>query len=404
MARRNITTIICLVAALGFASAAGCKKKKTDDAGKGSAPASMATSMGPAAMGSVGPMSGRPMAATPMRPARPAATAGKGRVGAMPIPHDFMIITAHLKAVRATALYKKYEAKLKAMISGAMAKHKQLADVMAKCKVDLLSSVDAVSLGHPVDKKDAESTVLLVRGGFDAAKLLGCITPEMKKANVQVSDVTVGGKKGVTMTLAGKQMTVLVLAPKAVALIGQPVLARARQVLEGKLQSVEDTAVFKDGVKAVKAKPATVLSLLVPRIPAALTARVQFPIAKKIRTVVAMIGLPGDGLEVNLAADFGDEKTASTLARTLPTLLGFAKAKLGAIGAKLLKHLKVKADGTWVRLSLHADKELFEKLQGMAMGLVGKMVSMHKGSAPAAPGMGASPMRQAPRPVMAPKK
>ena len=128
--------------------------------------------------------------------------------------------------------------------------------------------------------------------------------------------------------------------------------------------------------------------IFVPKIPAALMAKVQFPIAKKVRTVAAMIGVPEDGLEVHVGADFGDEKTAKTLARTLPALLGFAKAKLGAIGAKLLKNLKVKAEGTWVRLALTTDKATFETLQGMAMKMVTRAFSAdHSGAKPEPPPM-----------------
>ena len=60
---------------------------------------------------------------------------------------------------------------------------------------------------------------------------------------------------------------------------------------------------------------------------------VQFPIAKKVRTIMAMVGVPEDGLDVRLAADFGDDKTASTLARTLPAYLRYAASPARAAWA-----------------------------------------------------------------------
>lgn len=370
MSRRNTATIICLAAAFSLVLAAGCKKKQADGGNKGGMTGPVKGMKAPPTA-DMDPMG--PAMAAGMNTARPALKPGKGRVGALPVPYDFMIITAYLKAVRASALYKKYEPKLKAMIAGAMAKRKQLAAMLTKCKVDILGGVDGVLIGHSTEDKNPESTVIVAWGGMDTGKLLACMKPELKTAKVEFKDVTIGGKKGIEVTMNGKVGVVLALSPKSVAMIGKPVLAKAQSVLEGKLQSIEDTALYKTGVQMIKAKPATILSVLVPRIPAALTAKVQFPIAKKIRTVAAMVGVPGDGLEVHVGADFGDEKTAKTLARTLPALLGFAKAKLGAIGAKLLKNLKVKADGTWVRLAITTDKATFEKLQGMAMGLLAKM-------------------------------
>lgn len=393
MSRRNIATITCLAAAFTLVLAAGCKKKKAPEGTKGDMAPAMA-------------MKAPPMAdMDPMDPAmqamgtRPVATPGKGRVGAMPIPHDFMIVTAYLKAMRATALFKKYEPKLKAMVDAALAKRKELSAMLTKCKVDILKGVDGVTLGHSTENQDPEATVIIAWGGFDTAKLLACLKPEMKKAKLEFKDATVGGKKGIEVTMKGKSATVVALDDKTLAMFGKPVVAKAQLVLEGKLQSIEDTPHYKEGAKLLKAKPATVLSVLVPKIPASLTAKVQFPIAKKVRTVMAMVGVPNDGLDVRLAADFGDEKTAKTLARTLPALLGIAKAKLGAIGAKLLANLKVKAEGTWVRLALVTDKATFEKIQGMIMDLVGKAFASKdgdKGDAAPKPAMDA-PMKPAPK-------
>lgn len=368
MFRRNIATITCLAAALSLMLVAGCKKKQADTSGKGGmTPSTEGMKKPPVAdmdpMDPAGMQSG--MATKPPDP-----QPGKGRVGALPIPYDFMIVTAYLKVVRNSALYKKHEPKLKAMIAKVMAKRQALADMLKKCKVDILKGVDGVTVGHTSASEDPEATVVLAWGGFDTDKLMACVKPEMTKAKVEFKDVTVGGKKGVEVTMMGKTATVLALGPSSLAMIGKPVMDKAKAVLEGKLQSIEDTPIFKEGAKLIKAKPATILSVLVPKVPAAFIAKVQFPIAKKVRTVVAMIGLPDDALDVHVGADFGDEKTAKTLARTLPALLGFAKAKLGAIGAKLLKNLKVKADGTWVRLAITADKATFETLQSMAMNML----------------------------------
>lgn len=365
MSRRNIATITCLAAALSLVLVVGCKKKQADSSSKGGMTASTEGMKKPP-VADMDPMDPAGMQSS-MSTTGPAATPGKGRVGALPIPHDYMIITVYLKAVRASALYKKHESELKAMIGKAMAERKALSDVVKKCKVDILTGVDGVTVGHSTANRDPEATVIIAWGGFDTGKLMACLKPEMKKAKIEFKDVTVGGKKGVEVTMKGKTATVLALGPSSLAMLGKPVMAQAKAVLEGKLQSIEDTPIFKEGAKLVKAKPATILSVLVPRIPASLTAKVQFPIAKKIRTVTAMVGVPGDGLEVHVGADFGDEKTAKTLARTLPALLGFAKAKLGAIGAKLLQNLKVKADGTWVRLAVTVDKETFESLQSLAL-------------------------------------
>jgi hypothetical protein len=371
MSRRNIATIICLAAALSFALAAGCKKKQADSGTKGGMTAPIGKGMKAPPVSDMDPMDPAGMTTKRIAP-----TPGKGRVGALLIPHDYNIITAYLKAVRSTALYKKHEAKLKAMIASAMAQRKALADMASKCKVDILTGVDGVTIGNDTASKDPEATVIVASGGFDTGKLMACIKPEMKKAKIELKDVTVGGKKGVEVTMDGKTVTVLVLGPASLALLGKPVVAKAKAVLEGKLLSIEDTPTFKEIAKLVKAKPATILSVFVPRIPASITDKVQFPIAKKVRTVIVMVGLPDDGLEVHLGADFGDEKTAKTLARTLPALLGFVKAKLGAIGAKLLQNLKVKADGTWVRVDLQADKATFATLQDMAMGMLSKVMSM----------------------------
>jgi len=393
MSRKNIAMIICLAASLSLVLMAGCKKKTADGGSKSGMTASD-TGMKAPPTADMDPMD--PDGMQPgMSAARPVAKPGKGRVGAMPIPYDFMIITAHLKAARKTALYKKYEPKIKAMFAGAMAKRKALADMLKTCKVDVLNGVDGVTVGHSTDNQDPEATVILAWGGFDTGKLMACMKPELKKAKIEFKDATIGGKEGVEVTMKGKSATVLALSPSSLVMLGKPVVALATAVLEGKLQSIEDTANYKEGAKMLAAKPATILSVLVPKIPASLMAKVQFPIAKKVRTVAAMIGVPDDGLEVHVGADFGDDKTATSLARTLPALLGFAKAKLGAIGAKLLENLKIKAEGTWVRLALTTDKATFEKLQGMVMGLLLK----------AMPGGDSDPKPTPPtKPVPAPKK
>ncbi len=372
MFRRNIATITCLAAALSFVLVAGCKKKQADNAGKGGmTPATDGMKQGSVA--DMDPMD--PAAMQPGMTARPVApNAGKGRVGAMPIPHDFLIITAYLKAMRGSALYKKHEAKVKAMLAGAMAERKILADMLTKCKVDIITGVDGVTVGHSTTNRDPEAGMIIATGGFDSAKLMACIKPELKTVKIEFKDVTVGGKKGIEATMKGKSVTVLALGAATLAMIGKPVLAKAKAVLEGKLLSMEDTSNYKAGAKLIKAKPATIMSIIIPKIPAEYMAKVQFPIAKKIRSVVAMVGVPADGLEVHLGADFGEEKTAKTLARTLPALLGFVKAKLGAMGAKLLKNLKIKADGTWVRLAITADKETFAALEAMLMKKLGGLM------------------------------
>jgi len=396
MFRRNIATITCLAAAFSFMLVAGCKKKQADSSSKsGMTPSTEGMKKPPVA--DMDPMD--PSAMQQGMAARPGPKPGKGRVGALPIPYDFMIVTAYLKAGRKSALYKKHEPKLKKLLAGAMAKQKALADMVKKCKVDIIKGVDGVTVGHSAVNQDPKATVIIAWGGFDTGKLMACMKPEMKKAKVEFKDVTLAGKKGIEVTMDGKSATILVLGPASLAMVGKPVLDKAKAVLEGKLQSIEDTALFKERAGQLKAKPATILSVLVPRIPAAFLAKVQFPIAKKVRTVVAMIGLPDDGLEVNVAADFGDEKTAKTLARTLPALLGFAKAKLGAIGAKLLQNLKVKAEGTWVRLALTADKATFETLQSMAMKMVSGMVKVKATDGKPAPAM-AAPAMAAPKKAM----
>ncbi len=383
MSRRNLATITCLAAALSFVVVTGCKKKQADNAGKsGMAPA--ADGMKQAPVADMDPMNPAAMQSG-MNAKAVAPKAGKGRVGAMPIPFDFNIVSFYLKAVRASGLYKAHEAKLKAMIASAMVKQKALADMVKKCKVDLLTGVDGVTIGNDSAGQSPEATIIIAFGGFDSSKLMACIKPELKTAKIVFKDVTIGGKKGVEATLNGKSMTVLILGPSTLAMIGKPVVAKAQAVLEGKLQSIEDTAHYKAGAKVIKTKPATILSLLVPKIPAAMMAKVQFPIAKKIRTVTAIIGVPADGLDVQLGADFGDDKTAKTLARTLPALLGFVKAKLGAMGAKLMKNLKISADGSWVRIALTADKETFASLQAMVMKKFGAMFANPKAAAPAKP-------------------
>ncbi len=380
MFRRNIATIICLSAVLSLSLMTGCKKKQPAKADKAD-PMAPAKGMKAAPTADMDPMGMSGGMNTP----RPVVKPGKGRAGAMPIPYNYMVITAYLKAMRASAFYKKHEAALKKMLTGALAKRKVLSDMVAKCKVDLITGVDGVTLGHAMDNKDPEATAIIAWGGFDTAKLMACMKPEMTKQKIAFKEVTIGGKKGVELKVKDRQLTVLALSASSLAVLGKPVVAKGQAVLEGKLQSVEDTALYKKNAAKIKAKPATIISVIVPTVPASLTAKVQFPIAKKIRTVCAMIGVPADGLEANIGADFGDEKTAKTLARTLPALMGFFKAKPGAMGAKLLQNLKVKADGTWVRIALTADKATFEKLQGMAMGLVTKMFTIKEQPAPPAP-------------------
>jgi hypothetical protein len=397
MSRRNIAKIVCLAALFSLVLGAGCKKKKAAGGDQGGMTAPQGMKVPPTAdMDPVEPQG-------TMTRARPAAVPGKGRVGALPIPHDFMIITAHLKVLRGTALFKKHEPKMKAMLDSAMAKHQAIAAIAGKCKVDVLKGVDRVTIGHSTENQDREATVIIASGGFDTAKLMACMKTEMKKTKMAFKDVTVGGKQGLEIMIEANPYTVLALGPKSLVMLGKPVVALAQSVLEGKLQSIVDTALYKEVAKLAQGKPATILSLLIPN-PEPLTAKVQFPIAKKIRTVVAMIGVPGDGLEVNAGADFGDDKTAKSLARTLPALLGFAKAKLGALGAKLLQNLKISADGTWVRLALTADKETFEKLQDMAIKTLGKLFGRDAGSdqdegavkdpAPAKPTMKPAPKKK----------
>jgi hypothetical protein len=377
MSRRNIATITCLAAALSFVLVVGCKKKQADNAGQGGMTPSADQGMKTPPVADMDPMD--PAAMQPGMNTKPAAVnTGKGRVGAMPIPHDFLIISVYLKAARGSALFKKHEPKIKSMLAGAMAERKILADMLKKCKVDLLTGVDGVTVSHSTSSEDPEAGVVIAWGGFDTAKLMACIKPELKTVKIVFKDVTIGGKKGIEATLKGKTVTVLALGPASLAMIGKPVVAKAQAVLEGKLLSIEDTPNYKKGAELIKAKPATILSLLVPKIPPKYLAKIQFPIAKKVRALVAMVGVPAGGLEVHAGADFGEEKTAKSLARTLPALLGMVKAKFGAMGAKLLKNLKIKADGSWVRLAITVDKETFGTLQAMVMKKFGAMFTAKK--------------------------
>ncbi|MFH2005125.1 MAG: hypothetical protein ABI333_00930 [bacterium] len=383
--RRNIATILCLTAVLGLVMVAGCKKKQGAKPGAGSSdmtgPEAGMKAPPKADMDPMDPAAGMQGTAV-MRPV--AAAPGKGRLGALPIPADQPIFSVFLKAARATPLYKKYEGKIKEMLTGALDKHKVLKSLVDKCKLNPLTNVDGVTLSHPLESEKPDDTIIIIWGSFDTGKLMSCMEPEMKAAKVEYKAATVAGKKGFAVKMKGEDSLVLALDAKTFAMVGGAYIAKATAVLEGKKQSVEDTALYKEGKSRMTAD--TVLAVLVPAVPAAITAKMPIPLLKGIKAAAAMISMPAGGFDLQAGVDLGDEGKAKQTAKALPMLLGIVKAKLGAVGAQLLQNLKVSSDKSWVKIALALDKATFEQVQGMVTKMLFSVANKGGGSA-AAPAM-----------------
>ena len=371
MLRKNIVAILCCTAALTLTLGIGCKKKKAEP--KSSAPAGMTAapvkSMDvPAPMGMT-PKSAMTVGTPAVMGTTPAVATKPGRVGAMPIPADMPIFHINIKAAKATALYKKYEPKLKAALTKAMAggKGKVFQGMIKQCKLDPMTVIDGVTFSKPLDSKKEDDMILLVTGTFDAPKLIECMKPVMTANKIVFKDRTVGTKKGYTITVDKENVLVLPLGNNGFGMFGGPMAERAIGVLSGKEQSIEDSALYKTVAATVNAK--TVMQILVPKIPAALTAKLPMPILKDIQAATVTLSLPGGGLDFQAGILIGDNAKAQKLARALPMLLNIVKAKLGAVGAQVTQNLKVTADAGWVRIALKLDQATFAKVQGLLTGM-----------------------------------
>lgn len=304
----------------------------------------------------------------------------QGRVGALAIPADFIFVRLNLKAARTTALYKEHEAKLKKMLTDAIAKDEKGAGkaLVEICKLDPTSNVDEVSLGISADGGEKSEPIVLISGSFDSGKLMACMKPEMEKVGVTPKDVTVSGKTGMQFTSReGKETTVLLISANSFAMTAGANQAKLAAVLGGKSPSIEDTPLYK--ATAPQVNTDTLVTALVPKLPESMTSAAPIPVLKDIKALSALLGLPDDGLDLKLALHIGDNEKADQLAKSLPMLVGLLKSKLPELGEALSQALKVKAADGWVRVNLALDKATFGKLMKTLEGMLGGLFGGDRG-------------------------
>jgi len=365
MLQKTVVRLFVVAMAAGMLVGAGCKKKAQKPSGT-SAKSAMASDM-------QAPSGMRRAAARPgARRATHARTAPRGpawKPGSLPVPADAALVRLNLKAARASALYKTFEPKIKAWMDKNAAKEEVLKAMVTKCGVNPLTSVDEVVVGVSLGSSAKGDIIFLVKGSFDTAKALACMAPMVKKDKVK--DMTIAGKKGaVYKDKKGEQFGVLPVDAHTVLFAGGKMLAKLGDLLGGKAPSITGTTLFKQYGSKVSAD--TLVAVLVPNLPASVTGKMPLPVLKGLKSLAVMLSLPAGGLDIKAVLDLGDKDKADKLAKALPMLIGVAKAKLGALGNTIVQNFKSKADGTSVKLSLVLSKADFEKVVGMAKGMLGK--------------------------------
>ncbi len=383
MLRKNFAAILMVSAALGLTLGVGCKKKESDSDSKGGKAIPKGGKKAPMEIMEPARERARPMRA---RAATPRARI-KARAGALPVPADYTFVHLNLKAARGTALYKQFEPRIKKMIADLQAEQPMMKTLFETCKVNPLTTVNDVMLGMSMGGAKKAAVIMVVKGDFDTAKAMACVKPAMKKAKIEPSDVTVQGKKGLKFTAKGKETTLLAFSEDTFVAATGDVQSKMTDVLEGKAPSVTDAPLYKEF--APKATKDTVLSVIVPSIPASATSSMPLPVLKDIKSVAMMIGMPDGGLDIKVALNIGDPQKAAKLAKSLPMLVNLAKSKLPQVGNTIAQNLKVKSDKGWVRVALALNKDDFKKLLTSVKGMLGGALKGGRGSAPA-PGKGAA--------------
>lgn len=372
MLRKNLASILVVAAAVSFSLTAGCKKKqaastKGGDDMSGGMPA-MKVAM------KAGDEMAADMRARPADSMAPRAAIVPGRAGALPIPADFMFVHINLKAARGTALYKQFEPKIKELIEKSMAKEKMAKALLETCKLNPMSTVDDLMVGVSMAGGKDTAVIAVLKGSFDTAKVMACMKPEMAKNKIPPTDVTIAGKKGIKFKVKNEESTVIMLSANTFAMADDKMQSKLAAVLSGKLGSIEDSPMYKE--YAPQANKDTVLTMLVPTVPAAATASLPLPILKDIKSVAMMLGLPGGGLDLKVALNIGDKTKAEKLAKSLPLLVNLAKAKLPQVGATIAQNLKVNADNGWVKMALVLNKADFGKLVDTVKGMLGGVLKV----------------------------
>lgn len=368
MLQKTVVRFLVVTAALGLLAGAGCKKKKAEKPAESKTAAAMAAGMQADAMGAAHKASMRPasMGAGPMD-ARRVAPAAAWKPGLLPFPADAVLVRLNLKAARASSLYKAFQAKIKAFLDKETAKDEILKAMFTKCGMNPMTDVNEVIIGASLAGTAKGNMIAVVKGTFDTAKAFACMAPIVKKNKVK--DVTVAGKKGaIYKTKKGEQVTYLPLDAHTLLVAGAAAQARLGDLLSGKAPSITGTPLFKQYGPKVGAN--TLIAVLLPTLPASLTAKMPLPVLKGIKSVALMLALPAGGFDLKGALDVGDNAKAGKLAKAIPMFIGMAKAKLGAVGNTIVQNFKSKADGTWVKLSLTLNKADFAKVMGMAKGLL----------------------------------